>query len=184
MEGTKKNLTCQAPASTSDARIESTTRQEGSSSEASTEGEADEPTSDEEEPGISRPKYRDHKPGMGPPMQNTWGGKSRDCHDGAGLCSLGRWLPPKRVGPIGEFSYNLKGKIKAIITRHIDNPVKLVCSMACGKISSCPFSDQMIAEAREAWLDSLADSVSQKEELVEINACQPFLLKAVGKRCG
>jgi hypothetical protein len=66
----------------------------------------------------------------------------------------------------------------------IDDPVKLSCSMACGKISSCPFSDQMIAEAREAWLDSLADSVSQKEELVEINACQPFLLKAVGKRCG
>jgi len=173
MESSKKNLACQDPASTSTcsssstSQIEEATRQEGSSS---SEGEADEPTSDEEEPGISRPKYRDHRPGMGPPMQSTWGGKSRDCHDGAGLCSMGRWLPSKRVGPIGDFSYNLKGEIKAIITKHIDNPVKLVCTMACGKVSSCPFSAQMIAEARKAWLDSLAESVSQKEELAEITA--------------
>jgi hypothetical protein len=74
---------------------------------------------------------------------------------------MGRWLPSKRVGPIGDFSYNLKGKIKAIIAKHIDNPVKLVCTMACGKVSSCPFSAQMIAEAREAWLDSLAESLQK-----------------------
>jgi hypothetical protein len=56
MESSKKNLACQDPASTSTysssstSQIEEANRQEGSSS---SEGEADEPTSDEEEAKIS-----------------------------------------------------------------------------------------------------------------------------------
>ncbi|CAE8640882.1 unnamed protein product, partial [Polarella glacialis] len=105
-------------------------------------------TSEEEEPGIPRPKLKDHRGGIGKPLQSKWGGKDKNCYDGAGLCSAGRWAPYKRVGTKEKWPGLLKDCFKAILVNHIENPVKLVCRLACGKVSDSPFSEEMIEQGR------------------------------------
>ena len=57
---------------------------------------ADRDTSDDDEDGVPRPKRGSGNVGYGRPMPARWGGKHREFHDGAGLCSPGRWPPPLR----------------------------------------------------------------------------------------
>ena len=61
--------------------------------------EAEEATSDEDE--LGRPKARAGAGwrGIGPPIQALHKGRARDIHDGAGLCSPGRWPPGQRRLP-------------------------------------------------------------------------------------
>ena len=59
------------------------------------QADEEEPTSVKEEPEIRRPRLQDHLPGLGPPAPVRWGGKTRELHDGGGLCSPGRWIPQK-----------------------------------------------------------------------------------------
>ncbi|CAE8596004.1 unnamed protein product, partial [Polarella glacialis] len=138
-------------------------------------------TSEEEEPGIPRPKLKDHRGGIGKPLQSKWGGKDKNCYDGAGLCSAGRWAPYKRVGTIEKWPGLLKDCFKAILVNHIENPVKLVCRLACGKVSDSPFSEEMIEQGRKAWIEAIQEGPEDKAALSIIAANQPFLLAAVGE---
>ena len=60
---------------------------------AEPKAEDDLATSDEDEDGILRPKLGEGNLGKGAPLKTTVFGKRRDFHDGAGLCSPGRWSP-------------------------------------------------------------------------------------------
>jgi hypothetical protein len=144
---------------------------------------SEEDTSDEEEPGVPRPKLQDHPGGKGPPLGATWGGKARCLHDGAGLCSPGRWHPEARretgwagLGP-------LKSALLALLHKHLAPVPRLVFAMACGQVRTCPFSEELLRAGRELWFECLVRGGSSLtiEQLGQVAPYQPFYLSAIGE---
>ena len=110
----------------------------------------DVPTSDEEEPGIPRPKLR--PAGRGPPLKARWGGKTRDIHDGAGLCSPGRWKPKDRIVPEWKGLQVLKERWMALIATHIPDVSRAVATLACAKATASPSPPATESRMTCAWL--------------------------------
>lgn len=142
----------------------------------------DEETSDEEEPGIRRPNYRDHLPGVGPPVPVRWGGKIRELHDGGGLCSPGRWIPPNRLTANWPCTKPLKKVFKQLLRNHVGDVDRLVMKLCCGKILESPFSDSLISEGRLLLCSELAKtSRFTVDQLLSVQRDQPYLLHAIGE---
>jgi hypothetical protein len=138
-------------------------------------------TSEEEEPGIKRPLLRNHPGGNGLPLTNNWGGKERSVHDGAGLCSPGRWAPDKRIGTKWKGAYDLTAKLKSLLCKHIPRPDTLCYMLACGRFQECPFPDELIAEALDAWAEAIKEEGEDNARILEIVPSQPFRLTALAK---
>ena len=137
-------------------------------------------TSDEEEPGIPRPKLR--PAGRGPPLTARWGGKVRELHDGAGLCSPGRWKPKDRIVPEWKGLQTLRDRWLSLISTHIPDVPRAIATMACAKATASPFPAEMIDEARKIWsevLKSEGEEANANRDLLVVVESQPFLLTAL-----
>ena len=143
----------------------------------------DQDTSEDDEEGIVRPLAKDFKGGVGPPLASKWGGKSKEIHDGAGLCSPGRWIPGKRRRYVWSKLLPLKHKLLATLHKHVKDVPKLCCLLATGKVVDSPFSEELITEAREAWFQALLDSGGKLDEATirSVPEFQPFFLPALGE---
>ena len=73
------------------------------------------------------------------------GSKAREMHDGAGLCSPGRWLPEQRKLPENPVLSELQGMLKQYVVRYLGTD--LFARLACGKVKECPFDE--IEQLRE-----------------------------------
>ena len=94
-------------------------------------GADDEVTSDEEEPNVVRPKQGDGRLGVGSPIYLLDAGEKRPFHDGAGLCSPGRWPPKQRVeDPISKMLF---GELMGLLWKKGD-PMHLACKLAHGGV--------------------------------------------------
>ena len=83
---------------------------------------------------------------MGKPLCVGRGPHQRELHDGAGLCSPGRWPIKKRVLPQTPVLQNLKSLLKDFVTKQLKTEV--FAKLACGRVDSCPFG-QKLDELRE-----------------------------------
>ena len=94
--------------------------------------------------------------GTGAPIQVTFKGVNRDLHDGAGLCSPGRWIPKHRQLPQGVFPALLQrmiGILQKLQSRWDSkkSPLSiknLIIYIAAGKCSKLPFPADLVTEAR------------------------------------
>ena len=94
------------------------------------------------------------KPGARPPLQVSYKGETRALHDGAGLCSPGRWPVSKRRLPKTEretatvswFAEAFEGWLRVVGE---DKAKEIFWSMAAGKLRESPFEEGM-AEARRS----------------------------------
>ena len=144
--------------------------------------EADDITSSEEDQGVPRPLLKNHRGGYGLPLSSKWAGKSRELHDGAGLCSQGRFHPKDRRQVSWTGAKALKETWFRLLSLHISDPSKLICSMACRRLSESPFPPSLIQEARQAWIKVLLEqSLLTAEELMEVRDYQTFYLKAISE---
>ena len=142
-------------------------------------------TSEEDAPGIPKPKPQDHKGGMGPPLDSHWGGNHRAFHDGCGLCSPGRWHPSRRKSYVWTGIARLRSKWLSILSSHVPDIKRLVFQMACGKVLTNPFSDEMTLEARQFWAETIFESRRDPPftvpELLHVPEFQPFLLRCLSE---
>ena len=144
--------------------------------------EEGEVTSEEDEPGIPKAKLRDHRPGYGHPVAVRWGGKVRDLHDGGGLCSPGRWHPALRKPSRWHHTQGLALSLKQLLRHELGDVDHLVMKMCCARHPEDPFSEDLLQKGRKVWASLLAKSSSfSEEELVNVQANQPFLLRLVGE---
>lgn len=140
------------------------------------------PSSSEEEEGIKKPLLKNHLPGNGPPMNATWSGKTRELHDGAGLCSPGRWLPQNRKPCKWTQIGTLASKLSRLLEESLGEPAKICFGLACGKFSESPFSQKLILEGRRLVAEEVAmQSKFSVEELLQVQEFQPFLLRLIGE---
>ena len=77
--------------------------------------------------------------GQGPPMMIGRGSKAREMHDGAGLCSPGRWAPEQRRLPENTVLSELRGLLKQHVVRYLG--ADLFARLACGKVKECSFDE-------------------------------------------
>ena len=97
---------------------------------------------------------------MGPPMQTRYKGDLRAIHDGAGLCSPGRWPVGRRTAPATEQGRELaRWCVKAFedwVELEGEERVKqLFWSTAGGKLGGTPFGGEIFGfrERLDLWLE-------------------------------
>ena len=152
------------------------------STEVEAGAEGGDETSEEEEPGIPKQRLRGNEGGWGGVFQTKWAGKTKDFHDGGGLCSPGRYHPLRRRQYAWKGLIRLKLELKKLLAAHIPDHQALVLQMACGKLEESPFPDLLLLDAREAWFSQI-ESASKfpPEEIRGVTANQPFYLCALGE---
>ena len=84
--------------------------------------------------------------GMEPPLTTGSGPATREIHDGAGLCSPGRWPIEKRRLPDNEVNDETRRMLKDFAAQHLSTD--LFAKLACGRIESCP-SGESLRELRD-----------------------------------
>ena len=92
----------------------------------------------EEEPGQA-PRGAGWR-GRGPPMSVGRGPTEREFHDGAGLCSPGRWQIDQRVLPDTPLLQEFQGLLKSFAAKFMGSEV--FAKLACGKGVTCPFGQE------------------------------------------
>ena len=88
-------------------------------------------------------------------MKVTWAGKVREFHDGAGLCSPGRWHPSNRHPCGSSLARDLRAALEGLLRKKFSNHARLVFQLACGQCQTSPFDEATIQEARDLWLGLL-----------------------------
>jgi hypothetical protein len=146
--------------------------------------EEDEASSSEDDCGFPKPKLVDHLGGSGPPLEAVWGGKIREFHDGAGLCSPGRWPPERRKISQVPFAVSLRMSLAKILKEFIPDIPKLCMMMACSRLTESPFSKAMIEKVRVAWFESLEAQGGDPDSHARFRTVtphQPFFLFALAR---
>ena len=100
------------------------------------------------------------RPAEGPPIQVSYKGETRALHDGAGLCSPGRWPVDRRRLPVTErekstvawFEDAFETWLKEV---GVEEAKQIFWSMAAGRVKQSPF-EKGIDEARRALDQHLA----------------------------
>ena len=137
-------------------------------------------TSEEDEDGDPKPKLQDHLGGGGNAMSVFWSGKQREMHDGAGLCSPGRWPPERRKMNSSNFCLMLRFRFKLLLRKHLTNHREVILKLAVGKFDSSPFPDLLIEEARADWFKTLREDDCKDSEIMDqVQPNQPFFLVAI-----
>jgi hypothetical protein len=135
-------------------------------------------TSDEDENGDPRPPLGAGHYGKGPPLLTRWSGRPRAFHDGAGLCSPGRW-PPHRRRPLpgGGAARLVRDAILAAV-RKLPDPDRLVYRLATGNQKVSPFPDEMLAALRRDVACLLAERFpgTTSDSYLIVHDYQPFYL--------
>ena len=100
-----------------------------------------------------------NRPGVGPPMQVKYKGELRSLHDGAGLCSPGRWPVGRRTAPATELGRELaRWCLKAfgdwVELEGEERAKALFWSTAGGKHGGTPFGGEIYGfrERLDLWL--------------------------------
>ena len=93
----------------------------------------DEPTSDEDADRGPKMKKGQGRCGMGSSIRLEAGVEKRPFHDGAGLCSPGRWLPHKRLAD--PVSIKLFAEIRNLLASSFADLPGLACEIAGGEAS-------------------------------------------------
>ena len=75
-------------------------------------------SSEEESGGEPKPKLGDGLVGRGKPVHTFWSGNYYPFHDGAGLCSPGRWDPAHRTGPL-NLAFGLIDQARGLLERAV-----------------------------------------------------------------
>ena len=83
--------------------------------------------------------------GQGRPLSIGRGETTRELHDGASLCSPGRWPPERRRLPDNRLLSELREELRRYAAPLPST--SLFARLACGKVNECPFRD--LAELRE-----------------------------------
>ena len=99
------------------------------------------------------------RPGIGPPMQTKYKGLLRPIHDGAGLCSPGRWPVGRRTAPVTEKGRELaRWFLKAfqdwVELEGEERAKGIFWSTAAGKLGGAPFGGEIYGfrERLDLWL--------------------------------
>ena len=79
--------------------------------------------------------------GKGPPMSVGRGPTEREFHDGAGLCSPGRWQFDQRILPDTPILQEFQGLLKSFAAKFMGS--ELFAKLACGKGVTCPFGQEL-----------------------------------------
>ena len=95
------------------------------------------------------------RPGLGPPMQTKYKGELRSIHDGAGLCSPGRWPVERRTAPASETGKELaRWCLRAfedwVELEGEEKAKDLFWRTAGGKLGGTPFGGEIYG-FRESW---------------------------------
>lgn len=119
--------------------------------------EAEDATSEEDEHGNTKAKKGAGWLGRGDPLPVGRGVRHRGLRDGGGLCSPGRWPPWRReFPPLGVKVAKVLDEIldEAAVTLGKDFEIRLVSSLACGRVDSDPLRglDLLAKRALEALL--------------------------------
>ena len=92
--------------------------------------------------------------GVGPPLQVGVGYSSRDYCDGQGLRSPGRWRVESRRYPCTTHWKKVMAKFAKFVDARCTP--SLLMKLAMGKVETCPFDDNEIAELKENVVAGLA----------------------------
>jgi hypothetical protein len=120
--------------------------------------------------------------GHGPPRQCQQPGKERQFHDGAGLPSMGRWDPDKRIWNNNTFWRELRKETMDLIVQHLGDERKLdrACfEMAVKGEAGCDIvcDENLKQNLRELWMRKLRQHGSVLEALDYRAPGQPFYLR-------
>ena len=120
--------------------------------------------------------------GHGPPRQCQQPGKERQFHDGAGLPSMGRWDPDKRIWNNSVFWQELRQETMDLIVQHLGDERKLdrACfEMAVKGEAGCDIvcDENLKQNLRELWMRKLRQHGSVLEALDYRAPGQPFYLR-------
>ena len=155
---------------------------EGSGSESSSE-EGDkaaevEATSSEDEFGQKRSAIVSTPGGWGPPLRTGEEWRRRDFHDGAGLCSPGRWHPARRLHQSDD---TIAFKLLQLIRKHLNgmDVPKTVYQLASAKFTASPFSSEIMDAFRKDW--AILVGGHRYEKFLGVPARQPFFLPLVSE---
>ena len=145
-------------------------------------------SSDEESDGSEKPKVGDGGMiGHGKPLYAFWSGIYHPFHDGAGLCSPGRWPPYRRRSSKWGKVPEVREQLLRIIRDNTGSTERLACMMAVGRCEDSPFTEQMIKDGVEVMLSNMEINGAEKAQLRQIPNFQPFrlyLLATLAKELG
>ncbi len=119
--------------------------------------------------------------GRGKPREVVFLGRTKEFHDGGGLCSPGRWDPKARVFPGGMIK-DLAGTIKAwahskFSDKHME---QVIFKMALEKFKDSPFSEKDMEELRMLIFEAVKDQGKTTwKEFNQVEPGQPFFLEAM-----
>jgi len=134
---------------------------------------AEEPTSDEEEPGVARPKRGAGRVGKHSVLQVPFQGKTKPSADGAGLCSPGRWLPEHRT--TDTIATKMREALLSLLSGTFDMD-NMACELALQRHKACPFSEELMKEGRRRLLHIATGTGDMEGDPV---ARQPFYLNSL-----
>ena len=124
--------------------------------------------------------------GSGPARvcQEPWG--CRPCHDGAGLCSPGRWDPEHRIYCSGDGWEDLRRRLEEILVEHAGGPDKLdrvPFEMAAKGEDGCRLvADSALHEQlRRAMVGHLESKSPGTRDLDVVDPGQPFRLRLISE---
>ena len=113
------------------------------------------------------------------PLLVDWSGKQRDMVDGFGLCSPTRLAPEDRLATIPNrskwFCVRMAEILDEAVMKTFKCPREACIRLALGRITECPFEEEVLEEAREKWFKILpgpAEASHRPEH-------QPFFLSAI-----
>ncbi|CAK9056210.1 Uncharacterized protein SCF082_LOCUS30318 [Durusdinium trenchii] len=119
--------------------------------------------------------------GQGPPLFCNFNGKRKTFTDGFGLCSPGRWSPEMRQDNCDNPNLNFHYLLGRRLLRHLQHCLdvrKIGFLLASGKVTSCPFTDDLLQSGREIIFAELRKA-NCKAPIEEQAEGQPFYLCAL-----
>ena len=134
--------------------------------------------------------------GVGKPIEIEKGSRRRPIRDGAGLCSPGRWPKAARTLPDvtalrnqilallrSEYFFEEDTKDGVKVHRGQEGLKKMIFAMACGKVVSSPFSEDIVilgGKMLEAWCMSRGcccrTEAGDRKQVINVRRLQAFLL--------
>ena len=100
----------------------------------------EEPESQSEEEAGQEPRGAGWR-GEGDPLMVGSSPVKRELHDGAGLCSPGRWPIERRNLPESPLLCNFRRLLKGFVVKLLDTTV--FERLACGKVKDCPMGEEL-----------------------------------------
>jgi hypothetical protein len=105
-------------------------------------------TADEDAEGNAVPRRGEGHWGAGAPLTTSTAGRVRDFEDGCGICSPGRWPPARRAEQKSEAVTKIREALTGCLQK--TDYRALLLKLATGKFEDCPFSDDLVQQARLA----------------------------------